>query len=326
MNKLMAFATCACLISLQSTAMAGHESDGGNEVKSNFISWARVIHDAIAGDPTESSILTTTQLDAFGKAIDSIDVEPIDTDGPFNDNEGNPVDARVVPDPNHPGQMRIELLQSFWQTASPRDSGVCRLVFHEYLRVIGVDNQTDEDRNAVSYKWHDVCDYYTASAVKNADFELNPIEGQTPQAWNSVGYGTYSAVTDTSIIHTGQASVRIEPKSDQQRVQDFGGIVQCIDAQPFIGSLFQLTGYLRLENVRAATAAGAAGLWARVDSSSGQILAFDNMFSRPYTGTMDWTPAIVALGVDSTASRICFGVVMQGLGTVWADDLKLEKQ
>ena len=321
--KISFVALLAVLNALEATsasARSGHESNGGNLVKSNFISWARVIHSYIDDSAASVAMLSESQLQAFLTAIESTDVKPISGNEPFLDNRGRVVQARVVVDTTQGERELIELDQEYWITASPKDPGVCRLVLHEYLRVIGVDDDVDEDHNAVSFRWHDVCDFYVGDRTVNLGFESTSVAQQMPFGWWPVGQGGFDVVTDSSQKRSGQWSARISPK--RMTTNGFGGVVQCVDAAPFRTRHFRLTGFLRLSNIWS----GYAGLWARVDGPNASVMAFDNMSDRGLVGTRAWTPAIIDLPVADTALSVCFGALLVGSGVAWVDDFQVSVQ
>jgi hypothetical protein len=61
----------------------------------------------------------------------------------------------------------------------------------------------------------------------------------------------------------------------------------------------------------------------RVDKEQ-QMLAFDNMQSRPIKGTTDWKRYDVVLDVPQAATGIFLGILLDGQGTVWLSDVKFE--
>ncbi|MFP5391526.1 MAG: transcriptional regulator [Gammaproteobacteria bacterium] len=65
-----------------------------------------------------------------------------------------------------------------------------------------------------------------------------------------------------------------------------------------------------------------AGLWLRVDGG-GRMLAFYNSQDRPIKGTTDWQLRNVTLDVPSNADTLAFGVINDGGGEVWIDEVKL---
>ncbi|MEP6621585.1 MAG: hypothetical protein ABJE47_19820 [bacterium] len=66
-----------------------------------------------------------------------------------------------------------------------------------------------------------------------------------------------------------------------------------------------------------------AGLWMRVDGP-GVVTGYDNMGTRPLSGTTDWHEASVVLDVPTNALGIVIGAMLQGGGTLFIDDIKLE--
>jgi erythromycin esterase len=66
-----------------------------------------------------------------------------------------------------------------------------------------------------------------------------------------------------------------------------------------------------------------SGLWLRVDGP-GMTLSFDNMFSRPVTGSGDWREISIVLDVPQNSLGIAGGVLFNGRNTLLLDDMKLE--
>src|SRR5690606_22105657 len=66
------------------------------------------------------------------------------------------------------------------------------------------------------------------------------------------------------------------------------------------------------------------GLWMRVDHSSGEGLAFDNMMSRPIKGTNEWNHFSVVLDIPIKSEVIAFGIWLNGSGQMWMDELESE--
>ena len=62
----------------------------------------------------------------------------------------------------------------------------------------------------------------------------------------------------------------------------------------------------------------------RVDGPQGEMLAFDNMDSRPIQGTKDWEKVEIVLNVPEDSSKIAFGLLLRGSGQAWLDDIEFE--
>jgi len=69
-----------------------------------------------------------------------------------------------------------------------------------------------------------------------------------------------------------------------------------------------------------------AGIWMRVDGpdtpTPQRSLGFDNMQDRPIKGTSDWTRYEIVLDVPPESVAIAFGILLQGIGEVWLDDVE----
>lgn len=85
------------------------------------------------------------------------------------------------------------------------------------------------------------------------------------------------------------------------------------------GKRARFSGYIKTEGITT----GYAGLWWRVDGTSG-MLAFDNMQDRGVTGTTDWKRYEIELPVAADAKNINFGAILSGNGTAWFDGLAVE--
>jgi hypothetical protein len=55
-----------------------------------------------------------------------------------------------------------------------------------------------------------------------------------------------------------------------------------------------------------------------------QSLAFDNMQNRPIKGTTEWKRYDVVLNVPQGATGVFLGILLDGPGQVWLNDVKVE--
>ena len=101
--------------------------------------------------------------------------------------------------------------------------------------------------------------------------------------------------------------------------QDFGVATSRFPVQGAAGKRIRYSGYIKTEGITR----GFAGLWWRVDGSSG-VLAFDNMQDRGAKGTTDWKRYEIDLPVAADAKNINFGVLHAGDGSAWFDGLAVE--
>ena len=145
---------------------------------------------------------------------------------------------------------------------------------------------------------------------QNLDFEA----GESAAPWILGGRG-YSLTLDKDNPHSGKRSLRI-------RYEDSGRYAVAslpFDAKTVHGKRLRLTGYMKTDDV----SNGHAGLWMRVDVGH-HMVEFDNMDRRGVTGDTPWTQYVVELDVPPEATRIFYGAVLTGIGTLWVDDLTIE--
>lgn len=130
--------------------------------------------------------------------------------------------------------------------------------------------------------------------------------------WGGGPRGTIAR--DSTTLHGGRYSARIERGATSlgsfTSVSGFrwGGLA---------GRTIELRGWLKTDGVEEW-----AGLWLREDSGGG-VLQFDNMQSRGLRGTTPWTEYRVSLPYDAKTTKIAFGALLAGKGTIHADDLAL---
>ncbi|NOY26449.1 MAG: hypothetical protein GXP62_11305 [Oligoflexia bacterium] len=99
--------------------------------------------------------------------------------------------------------------------------------------------------------------------------------------------------------------------------QTFGTWSRCVDAKALDGARLTLSA-----QVNGWVARGRAGLWMRVDGPDGS-LAFDNMSDRPLMGAIDGKQQ-VSLRLSDQAQRVCFGLLLRGIGRISMDDVELK--
>ena len=104
------------------------------------------------------------------------------------------------------------------------------------------------------------------------------------------------------------------------KVEGFGTLMQTFSADNYLGQRLRFSGALQCNDVE-----GRLGLWMRVDGRPGsEPLAFDNMDTRPISGTRDWQRHEVVLDVASEATAIALGVLLVGRGEARMADFRLE--
>lgn len=99
----------------------------------------------------------------------------------------------------------------------------------------------------------------------------------------------------------------------------FAALAQMIKAEAYRGKRLQFSAAVRCEQV-----SNRAALFMRISDASGRLLAFDNMRSRPITGSSDWTRYAIILDAAESAEEILFGILLSLEGQVWMADVHLE--
>jgi hypothetical protein len=95
--------------------------------------------------------------------------------------------------------------------------------------------------------------------------------------------------------------------------------MQRFKADRFRDTRLRLSAYIRTAEVESW-----AALWMRVDGPDDETLAFDNMQDRPISGTLDWRLFRIVLDVPETAAVVAFGLLLEGSGRVWLDDVEFD--
>jgi len=95
--------------------------------------------------------------------------------------------------------------------------------------------------------------------------------------------------------------------------------MQMFSAEPLRDTRQQLSAHIKTANVERS-----AALWMRVDGPDGTAPTLDNMDDRPISGTRDWRPYRIVLDIPENAEAIAFGVLLQGPGRVWIDDIEIK--
>jgi transcriptional regulator with XRE-family HTH domain len=143
---------------------------------------------------------------------------------------------------------------------------------------------------------------------------------QAINGWSKVGSkpNSYEVGFDKDNAKTGKKSAYIA--SIENDIKGFGTLMQSCDAKNYLGKKIKLTAFIRSENV-----SNRAGMWLRVDSKfAKKHLSFDNMKDRPIKGDTDWIKYEIVLNVPLESSTLNYGVLINGTGKVWFDQLSIE--
>ena len=162
------------------------------------------------------------------------------------------------------------------------------------------------------------------------DFQLAVVPSTVPTTadgkWHAFTpfTGRYLADADATVNRNGHATVRLG--SDDRiiaRRSEFGAYLRLVHApeiDAYIGRRVRVSAYIKSDDV-----VGSAGVIASA-SQMGQAVARSNRrdLQPPVRGTLDWMRYSAELTVPAGADTLEMGVLLQGRGKVWIDDLKIE--
>lgn len=161
-----------------------------------------------------------------------------------------------------------------------------------------------------------------AAAAPASPVEEPPIPGVTrkaPQGWwkNGSKAEHYTVGTDQNQTFRGKPSAYVQ--ATQSNDDQFGGMMQTISGETFLGKRVRMSGWMKTEEV---TKSG--NLWVRVDGETRSGVQFDNMHDRAPKGTTDWKEYSIVLDVPTNAKSLSYGFFLGGNGKVWVSDTKIE--
>lgn len=135
------------------------------------------------------------------------------------------------------------------------------------------------------------------------------VTGKAPQ--------DYQMGIDKEVTYGGKPSVYV--KAMKAMPAGFSSLAQEFDPHTYRGMRMRFGA-----EVKSSEVATYAGLWMRVDGRDRSIISLDNMWKRPIRGTTDWKHYDVVLDVPESATNIAFGILLDGPGTVWMNDVKFD--
>jgi hypothetical protein len=191
--------------------------------------------------------------------------------------------------------------------------------------LVAITNQlfTREKTRAEAKKTEAEADKIKAETAKllkeiNLKETITVTNSQLPNGWHAAGDAPYDYEfgVDQEVVYRGKASGYIKSLRPSR---GFGTLMQAFKASMYRGKRLFMSGYVKSENVEFW-----AGMWMRVDGPEDKMLGFDNMQDRPIKGTTGWTRYAVVLDVPDDSIDIAFGVLLDGLGQVWVDNILFE--
>lgn len=124
----------------------------------------------------------------------------------------------------------------------------------------------------------------------------------------------YPYSVDSVVKHDGKYALKLQfiAKTPSE------GIVQLVIPSNFTGTKIKLSGYVKTENV----SEGHAGLYMKLNGENG-LMGRDLMGNRGLTGNNDWKKLSISLPFSKEVELITIGMILQGKGTCWLDDLSI---
>ena len=145
------------------------------------------------------------------------------------------------------------------------------------------------------------------------------INRDAPEGWFLAGTHPfeYEAKLDKNKFHSGTQSCRVEFIGEKP--SGWTTLMQNMSPSPYSGKRLRMKFWLRTKK-----ASGYASGWMRVDGEKGDILSFENMCNRKLVGTNNWTEQEIVLDIPEESTNIGFGIIFEGSGKVWVDDISFE--
>jgi hypothetical protein len=141
----------------------------------------------------------------------------------------------------------------------------------------------------------------------------SPALEPVPEPWHISGThrGSYLAgLMPSGSSYNGSRVVRLRLRTGIAEPAGFGTLMQSISATRYAGRRVRFAAAIRTREV-----SDWAGLWLRIDTSSGTD-QIDNMHDRALRQSTEWQQAAVVLDVSHDATSLHFGVLLSGAGAV----------
>ncbi|MFP5287346.1 MAG: erythromycin esterase family protein [Thermoanaerobaculia bacterium] len=151
------------------------------------------------------------------------------------------------------------------------------------------------------------------------DLQFNAAE--CTAGWIPIVRGDFESFMDSSVSRSGGQSAAIRYTAEERwtRARGYGLMNQEFPVADAAGKRFRLSGYIRTEDVRF----GSAKLWiTAVDSRGNVVASVEDRVAGVY-GTAPWTLFQTEIDVPADAREMTFGILHEGSGTAWFDDLSV---
>ena len=152
------------------------------------------------------------------------------------------------------------------------------------------------------------------------DLQFNAAE--CTGGWIPFVRGDFQASLDTSVSRSGGQSALIRYTSTERwtRARGYGLMNQEFPVADAAGKRVRLSGYIQTDDVRG----GSAKLWMTAVDSRGNVVASVADRVPGIHGTVSWTLHEVEMDVPFDAREMTFGILLEGSGKAWFDDLAIQ--
>lgn len=141
-----------------------------------------------------------------------------------------------------------------------------------------------------------------------------------PENWLLGGSNPHDYSIGVDVNHSVSGFSSAFLKSASVKPVGFVTLMQSFKSNNYRGQRIKLSAYIKTKFV-----SGWSGLWMRVNDSAGKPLSFDDMRERPLLGSMEWKQFEIVLDVPTMSDEISFGLLLQGKGQVWIDNIQFSK-
>jgi hypothetical protein len=157
----------------------------------------------------------------------------------------------------------------------------------------------------------------SAIAAFIASLTLSAQDAAIPE-WTLAGRNTASYIwaLDRTVFHSGKASATLRCK-DKSCAQ-FAAIQQAVKSDDYVGKRVRLSGWIKGNKT------GHARLWMRILGPTSEVVNFSDVSRFGKAGTFDWQRQQIVLDVAPPGVLIYFGMILEGHGQAWLDDVSLE--
>ena len=218
----------------------------------------------------------------------------------------------------------VEICWSWYDIHSCSDNSVPKLGNCEIFTIsqswLYETTTAEHDRElidaAVEVEWRDLPNYQLPLFSTNNTFETQFGGTNWQYAWWK---SSYDCTMDAEIGHNGAGSVKIHNKTASKAswyTEGVWGYPYSFDDVK--GKTYRLSGYIKTENVVGEAYIASIQGWAPNERPV--------IKSKVVSGTTDWTyVSVIFTGQGNNANTDHFYLTLNGTGTVWFDDVKIEE-